>query len=276
MSKYETLPLKHLSSWIKNREVEGYYTFTKNDVLSLDLPLNSASISNALSRQISRGIIMSPWQNFYVIIPTEYKLRGIIPPSFYIDNLMHFLEKDYYISLLTAAELNGSSHQHAMVYYVTANGKFIRDVNTNGYRIDFTLSQTIPHHYINKLKVQTGYINVASAELTALDIIANNNKIGGVGRAAETLSELCEAMHWDNSKQELLNYFSTATVQRLGYLLDLIGESEQADNLYFIMCKSAATFRRILLKSTAPANTTTSINNRWKVIDNYPFDIDEI
>ena len=276
MSIFEGSTIKHLSSWIKSQEIAGYYTFTKRDILSIGLQLKSSSMSNAISRQISQGNIMSPWQNFYVIVPTEYKLRGIIPPSFYIDKLMQFLGKEYYVSLLSAAELHGASHQRTMRYYVTVNGNFIRDVKTNGYDIDFTLTKRIPYQHITKVKVQTGYINVACAELTALDLVVNYKKIGGISRVAEIISELCESMQWNSLKEDLLKQFSTATIQRLGYILDKIGETEQGDNLYSLMSNSSRPLRRILLKATDRDNNATYINNRWKVIDNYTIEIDEL
>ena len=120
--------------------VRGRYIFTKNDVLSLHLPISDQALQNGLNRLTDHSVIMSPWQNFYVIIPTEYKLRGMVPPSFYIDRLMKFLGRDYYVSLLSAAELNGASHQKAMVFHATVNGGPIRSGVKNGTRLEFTLS----------------------------------------------------------------------------------------------------------------------------------------
>lgn len=107
--------VNHLQEWVNNEMLRGRYIFTKEDVLGLHLQISDQALQNSLKRLSARGTIMSPWQNFYVIIPTEYKLRGIVPPSFYIDRLMKFLNRDYYVSLLTAAEMNGASHQKAII-----------------------------------------------------------------------------------------------------------------------------------------------------------------
>ena len=114
--------IHNLQDWVTSEMIRGRYIFTKDDVLRLQLPISNQAIQNSLKRLSDRGIIVSPWQNFYVIIPTEYKLRGIIPPTFYIDKLMTFLGRDYYVSLLSAAELNGATHQKAMVFQTTVNG----------------------------------------------------------------------------------------------------------------------------------------------------------
>jgi hypothetical protein len=119
-------------------------------------------------------------------------------------------------------------------------------------------------------------MNVAGAELTALDIVAEEQKIGGLSRATEILLELCETMQWDGSKLPLLTYFSSATIQRLGYLLELIEEAEQADNLYSLFKQTGKTMRRTPLKQSVAISEAMTIDNRWKIIVNYEIDTDDI
>ena len=268
--------VNNLQNWVTSEMVRGRYIFTKEDVLGLHLSISDQALQNSLKRLTSRGIIMSPWQNFYVIIPTEYKLRGIVPPSFYIDRLMKFLGRDYYVSLLSAAELNGATHQKAMVFQTTVNGSAIRSGLKNGTRLDFTLRQKLPLDYTKKVKTQMGYMNVASPELTALDIVAEEQKIGGMSRAAEILMELCETTQWDESKLPLLAYFSSATIQRLGYLLELIEKTELADNLYSLFKQAGKTMRKTPLKQSIAISDDMPKDERWKIIVNYKIDTDEI
>ena len=265
-----------MQDWVTSEMMRGRYIFTREDALNLHLPISDQSLQNSLKRLNDRGIIMSPWKNFYVIIPTEYKLRGIVPPSFYIDRLMSFLRRAYYVSLLSAAELNGASHQKAMVFQATVNGGAIRSGLKNGTRLEFTLRQNLPLDFTKKVKTQMGYMNVASTELTALDIVAEEQKIGGLSRAAEILVELCETMQWDKAKLPLLAYFSSATIQRLGYLLDLIDETEQADNLYALFRQTGKSLRKAPLKQSIDISDNMPIDKRWKIIINYEIDIDEI
>lgn len=266
----------NLQEWVTSEMVRGRYIFTKNDVLSLHLPISDQALQNGLNRLTDHSVIMSPWQNFYVIIPTEYKLRGMVPPSFYIDRLMKFLGRDYYVSLLSAAELNGASHQKAMVFHATVNGGPIRSGVKNGTRLEFTLRQNLPLNFVKQVKTQMGYMNVAGAELTALDVVAGEQKIGGLGRAAEILVELCEQTEWGESKLPLLAYFSCATIQRLGYLLELIDEEEQANRLYALLKLTGKTMRKTPLKQSVAIDSGMPIDERWKIIKNYEIDIDEI
>ena len=268
--------VNNLQNWVTSEMLRGRYIFTKEDVLGLHLPISDQALQNSLKRLTNRGIIMSPWQNFYVVIPTEYKLRGIVPPSFYIDKLMKFLGRDYYVSLLSAAELNGATHQKAMVFQTTVNGRAIRSGLKNGMRLDFTLRQHLPLEYTQKVKTQMGYMNVASAELTALDIVAEEQKIGGLSRAADILMELCETTCWDESKLSLLAYFSSATIQRLGYLLEVIEETDQSDTLYTLFKQTGKAMRKTPLKQSVAISDDQPIDERWKIIINYEIDTDEI
>lgn len=266
----------YLHDWVNSEMVRGRYIFTKDDVLSLHLSISNQALQNNLSRLTDRGIIVSPWQNFYVIVPTEYKLKGVVPPSFYIDRLMQFLGRDYYVSLLSAAELNGASHQKAMLFQVTANGSQIRSSVKNGTRFEFTLRQNLPLAFVKQMKTQTGYMNVSAPELTALDIVADERKVGGLSRAAEVLVELTENMRWDKNKLPLLEYFSIRTIQRLGFLLEQIEEHHQANDLFSLAKQTGKTIRKTPLKQSTAIGNDMSADNRWKVIENYKIDIDEI
>jgi predicted transcriptional regulator of viral defense system len=276
-TKYATMSkAMNLQDWVNSEMIRGRYIFTKKDVLALQLPISEQAMQNSLNRLTERGIIMSPWQNFYVAIPTEYKLKGVVPPTFYIDRLMKFLGRDYYVSLLTAAAMNGAAHQRPMVFQVTVNGKPIRSGVKNGTQLVFTLRQDLPLEFTQQLKTQVGYMTVSGPELTALDIVAEEKKIGGLSRAAEVLVELSETTSWDESKLPLLSQYSNSTLQRLGYLLELIEAEQQADDLFALIKKTKKTLRKTPLKQEVPINEGMTVDKRWKIIENYKLEIDEI
>lgn len=265
-----------IREWVKASMIRGRYIFTKEDVRALGLALSDGALVNSLVRLGRRGVIMSPWQNFYVIVPTEYQLKGVVPPSFYIDKLMRFLCRDYYVALTTAAALKGASHQKAMVFQAMVNGGPIRSGVKNGTRLEFTVRKDLPLQFVHQVKTQTGYMNVADAELTALDIVAEEKKVGGLSRAAEMLVELAEVMLFDEGKVALLEFFSAAVIQRLGYLLDYIGEKDLADALFALFVKTGKSLRKVPLKQSVTVSKGMSVNERWKVIENYELEIDEI
>lgn len=256
--------------------MHGRYIFTKEDVINLGMHNNKDSLKKALYRAQGKGIIMSPWQNFYVAIPMEYRLKGEVPPSFYIDQLMRFIGREYYVSLLSAAMFNGAGHQRAMVFQVTVQGKQIRSAIKNGTLLDFNLRKEIPYLYINKVKVQTGYINVSSPELTALDLVSQEEKVGGLSRVTEILIELTENIKWDEGKIALLDYFNAPVVQRLGYLLDLIEEADLANDLMRLAKQAKKIVRKVRLKQSKPETENMEIDKKWKIIVNQKIETDEI
>lgn len=265
-----------LQKWIEAQMMRGRYVFIKEDVTNLGMYSKTDSLNRALYRAQEKGVIMSPWQNFYVAIPMEYRLKGEVPPSFYIDHLMRFLGREYYVSLLSAATLNGAGHQRAMVFQVTVQGKQIRSAVKNGTLLDFNLKKEIPSLYINKVKVQTGYMNVSCPELTALDLVSQEEKVGGLNRVAEVLIELAERMKWDESKQALFDYFNAPVVQRLGYLLDLIEESELANGLMQLAKQTGKIVRKVRLKQSKTETEDMEIDKKWKIIINQKIETDEI
>ncbi len=265
-----------LQNWIEAQMMRGRYIFNKEDVINLSVHSNRGSLNRALYRAQEKGIIMSPWQNFYAVIPMEYRLKGEVPPSFYIDMLMRFVGRDYYVSLLSAAMLNGAGHQRAMAFQVTVQGKQLRSAVKNGTLLEFNLKKEIPLAYVNKVKVQTGYMNVSSPELTALDLVSQEEKVGGLSRVAEVLIELAERMKWDDSKLTLLGYFNAPVVQRLGYLLDLIEETELADGLMRLAKQAGKIVRKVRLKQSKPETEDMEIDKKWKVIINQEIETDEI
>ena len=192
------------------------------------------------------------------------------------DKLMKYLGRDYYVSHLSAAALNGAAHQRAMVFQTTVNGGPIRSGIKNGTRLEFFTQKQMPMSFVNQVKTQMGYMNVASPELTALDLVADEKRIGGLSRVAELLMELSYSLQWDSTKLPLLAYFSIATIQRLGFILEQIGEPEMADALFFLTQQTNRAMRKTWLKQSRDNSAEIQPNNRWKILENYILELDEL
>ena len=99
--------------WIRHRELHGFTTFSFEDVEKNFHERGVSILRTELSRIIRKRIIHSPYRGFYVITPPQYALKGIVPPVYYVDQLLAYLHKPYYIGLLNAAELHGAGHQRS-------------------------------------------------------------------------------------------------------------------------------------------------------------------
>jgi len=62
-----------------------------------------------VQRLVDKGRISPKRQNFYLIIPPEYATRQTLPLGFFVDNLIKFLDRNYYVGLLTAAMNHGAA-----------------------------------------------------------------------------------------------------------------------------------------------------------------------
>lgn len=105
--------------------------------------------------------------------------------------------------------------------------------------------------------------------------MAREENVGGLGRVAEILTELAETMRWDESRAGLLDCFNVPDIQRLGFLLEKIGEGSLADDLYGLMEQSGKAMRKVGLKRTLGTDDDMPVNRRWKIIENYEIDFDE-
>lgn len=111
-----------IRDWIKEKEIGGSSHFSVEE-LQLTFPkMGYELIRNELYRLSSQKVVTSVYKGFYVIIPVQYASKGVIPPLYYVDQLMSYVNKPYYISLLSAAEILGAAHQRPQRFYLTTSG----------------------------------------------------------------------------------------------------------------------------------------------------------
>ena len=258
-----------LTKWIEDRVKRGLYCFTAEDIAAALPSVASATMRIALYRQREKGRIISPWRNFYMIVPEEYSLNGRVPAHLYINQLMQYLGKEYYVCLLNAAALHGASHQAVMTFSVMTSAPAIRSGVKNGLQVNFYSRKRMPMQYVVQRKAKTGYYNVSSPELTALDLVANQEYVGGLNRVAVVLGELVEVMDAGKMQRGLMGYFPVADVQRLGYILDVVlGEGDLSDAIYECMSKN---FRKAALKCGKPTEGC-DYDRRWRLMINETID----
>ena len=92
-----------LQKWIKDRAIHGYPTFSIEDVRNTGMYSSEQILQNELSRLCANKTIANVYRGFYVIFPVHYILRGSIPASYYIDQLMSYLGKPYYVCPILAS-----------------------------------------------------------------------------------------------------------------------------------------------------------------------------
>ena len=268
----------NISDWIHSREIRGKSTFSIVDVKDAFAERPSKSINTELSRQVSRGRVQSVYRGFYVIVPVQYQLKGVVPPVYYIDGLMDYVGKPYYVGLLSAAAMHGASHQRAMKTQVMTVVPRIKASGKNSL-LDWSYRQEIPEAFVMKAFVmkknaEIGTLRYSGPELTAVDLVQFASHVGGYQRVATVLAEFADSV--DVGKISGLVPFTTvATIQRLGYLLEyVLSRREQADALYQIL-KLQGAWNSILLSNDRVRRDGAQVN-RWHVNGNIDIEVDDL
>ena len=256
---------------------KGRVTFS-SDELKKQFPEKTArAIELALNRLISQKKIIPVLKGFYAVIPAEYAMWAIIPPTMYLDSLMTYLKRPYYFALLNAAEFYGAAHQKPQQYSVITVLPPLRDTNKRNIKINFIATRKeIPQKWLKAFKTQTGYIQVSTPELTAVDLITFQKEIGGINRACTVLYELMEVVKFGKLDKTFFDYVPTSTIQRLGYLLENeLEQMKQAEILYLKSQTHGCKFQKIPLKY-GKSTLNCEVNPKWKIVVNECIEIDEL
>lgn len=256
-----------MSTWVEQLQSIGCYTFTRSRA-EAETERSFVAAQTALRRLKEQRRIVSPRRGFYVIVPPEYRVTGSPPASWFIDELMGYLEQPYYVGLLSAAAIHGAAHQQPMVFQVVTS-RPTREMHAGRVTIQFSMNSKIEQMPVTERQTETGTMRVATPETTAFDLVRYQAAAGQLSNAATVLAELAERID-AQALVRIAHLVRLPDVQRLGYLLDAVGESDLADPLAGWL--KARNPRPIPLRSGEPAEV--SINDRWRVLPNTELEVD--
>lgn len=266
-----------IMNWIRQRELEGNVTFSVKEVQSAFPSMSSGIIQNELFRLSGHREITSVHKGFYVRLPPRYKDWEIIPPYYYIDQLMDYLKKPYYISLLSAGELHGAAHQSPQRLCVCTTLPAAKTSERTNPIIAWNYRRVIPERLLLKKKSETGEIRYSNAELTAVDLVQYSQRIGGMSRAATVLAELLECTDFKNVDENLFRIGTISAFQRLGYIMEnVLDESRQAEELYERLRNARLAFRWTALSKQIHHSVIYDQNSRWHIHVNVIPEVDDI
>lgn len=252
-----------LTSWVDLLQSNGRYSFLRREAIDATA-LTPEAVKKSLQRLVKRKRLAKVRDNFYVIVPTEYLSAGAPPATWFVADLMQSLGQPYYVGLLSAAALHGASHHQPQEFQVVTSAPQppLRVVRQ---RIRFFTKRQVETTPQMDVKTPTGPVRVSSPEATALDLVRFSKASGYLGNVATVLSELADHL----KPKELLAIAERQphlpTVQRLGYLLDLVGANATADPLAALIAKRRP--RAVPLRADQPADEAPR-DPRWRVLVN--------
>lgn len=258
---------RNLGTLVDELQSRGKYTFTREDVT--DDQRSDVAFEAAVRRLKKQRRLASPRRGFFVIVPLEYREVGCLPASWFIDDLMRFLEQPYYVGLLSAAAIHGASHQQPMVFQVVTD-RPTREGKAGRIRIEFHMSRFVADAPVVDVQTETGSMHVSSPEVTAYDVVRFPGAAGHLNNVATVLAELAEKL--DGSKlADLAPEYSTPDVQRLGYLLDLVDQQDLAERL---LKPLELRRRRPVLLAPGEGAHGEQPDDRWRIIPNTAVEAD--
>ena len=258
-----------LTALVDSYQASGRYVVTR-DQAGQALGVSDEALKKAVQRLVAKRRLAVPRRGFFVIVPVEYRQAGALPPSWYIDDLMKFCGRRYYVGLLSAAALHGAAHQQPQEFQVVADGQ-LRPVVAGRARIRFFRKLHIESTPTMSVKTETGVMQVSTPEATALDLVRYLKGAGHLGHVASVLVELTERM--DASRLAGLAKLEgdLPSAQRLGHLLDAVGAGEVGRALAAWIAE-----RRPRFVSLRPDRSSkrAAKDERWRVLGNEKIEVE--
>ena len=249
----------------------GVGAMTLADVVAVT-GLSRSSATEAMRRARQAGQFFAPVPGLYVPIPSEYSQWGVVPAMDFIDQMMGFLGRSYYVGLLSAAELHGAAHQRPQVLQVMVDRR-VADRDIERVHLRIYERRDLAQALIVLRNSRTAEVRVATPEVTMFDLAARPTASGSLDNVATIAGELCEEHQLDADRLvHVAAQYPLAVVRRLGWLLDRVGFSADsaalADALHACVVSRSAPGRRAvdLLAAGGPRRGPT--NAKWGLVEN--------
>jgi len=252
-----------LDGWIDGLQQLGRYSFERHEALR-EVGLSESSLKKSLHRASSQSRILPLRRGFYVIIPLEYSSVGTVPTEWFIDDLMKFLGKSYYVGCLSAAVWHGAAHQRPQETQVVV-AESIRNVETVAVRIRFLRNAGMKNALTETRRTQTGDVPISTPEWTAIDLIRFQKHYGSMDAAATVLTELAELLNPDRLAAAASYEPTCAYLQRLGWILDFLGHVQLTAPLHEYVLGRRPSYTPL---NTSLKNRSGDRDSRWYVIVN--------
>lgn len=255
---------RRVSDLLDDFQRRGLYGFERLKAEEA-LSVSPAAVAKSLKRLASKRRVKRLRNGFHVIVPVEYSGQGLPPSDWFIEDLMRSLAQPYYIGLLSAAAIHGAAHQQVQQLQIIVP-KQERPIEVTGLSIRFFRKKDFASTPLVSRKGHSGMLPVSTPEATALDLVRYARHVGGLDSVLTVISELAESIDPAILASTSAAESEIAYVQRLGWLLDHLGQSTLADAMHAALPNSKSLPRAILDPSAPRVGPVTG--NRWRILEN--------
>jgi predicted transcriptional regulator of viral defense system len=198
----------------------GRYAATVAELVE-ETEATPSAIRSALARLVEKRRAFSPARGLFVFVPSEFRSWGVVPAEWFVDQMMHHLDRQYYVGLLSAAQLHGAAHQRPQVTQIIVD-KPVADRDLERVRLRFYANDA----EFSKLPIQrrnskTGTFAVSSPELTVVDLCGRPVLGGGLDNIATIVSELHDEQKLTSQGfAKLAGLVGAHALKRAGHLVE--------------------------------------------------------
>ena len=225
-SKSKSRMVGSADAFLDQRLALGRVAFPLADLVKAT-GLSVTAARNQLLRLKNRVTRVSPRHQFFLIVSPEHSAVGAPPVAWWLHDYFQWLGEPYYLALQSAASSLGSNPQALQVTQVMTRISR-RAVEVGRIRIQFFVKRTMELTPTQPLANAFAPLQVSTPEATAFDLIRYAARIGGIGRAAETIAPLLPLMRPAELRRVLKIEDEPATTQRLGFVLEKLRATDLA------------------------------------------------
>ena len=244
-------------SWLLSRGICAVTT----EELAVMLCIPEDHVRQRMAPIIKRNEIITPARGLWVPVPYEYRLWGAPEAIYYIDHMMSYLETDYYIGWLSAADILGASH-HAPQVFQVATSRAVENRDIGRSRLQFFERSNVGALPVFQHKTQTGFVNVSTRAATMLSVAHDISLASGSDNAANIIIELSETE--DDIISDIAScasLFPITALRRLGWILESFTDINNLEQLSEISRKSEVKLSKLSMYNSY----SNKINSRWSL-----------
>jgi hypothetical protein len=164
----------------------------------------------------------------WLIVPPEQEHYGAPPVDWWLDDLMQDLDPDYYLALLSAARFWGSAHYAYQATQVMMSRPH-RTISVGKLRVEFFSKKNPAATPVIRQRTSIAHLRVSTREATLLDLIRHQGTVGGLEPVARIVHDLAPKLTGPSMQAALGALDQVPAAQRLGFLLEKLGHSRQAN-----------------------------------------------
>jgi hypothetical protein len=207
---------------------------------------------------------VSPRQQYFLIIQPEHRTIGAPPVEWWLDDYFKWLGRKYYLALLSAAGTLGSSQQALQETQIITDVPR-REIIVGRVRLRFFTKSDIDGTLTRQLPGAYAPLVVSTPESTVFDLIRYAHDIGGIERAAETITPILTLLKPEKMRRVLDAENEVVTAQRLGFVLEALGATGVAKTIRDWLPKIV---QMVPISTRLGSVSSAPISRKWGIIDN--------